>query len=201
MENNLLENLLKKDLSEKNSLFIIHRAYITQVKNKYKRTASTKTRSEVSGGGRKPWKQKGTGRARSGSNTSPLWKGGGVIFGPRPRTVKKKINIKERQLALTFGLYAKRNDITIVPNFDIFNENFKTKTVVNFLENLNLSTNDKIGLLLPIQNKNAYLATRNLKNIILMQVQNLDVEKLLSVKRIVTTKESIELFKTFYSKI
>ena len=82
--------------------------------NRRQWTVSTKTRSEVRGGGRKPWRQKGTGRARAGSNTSPLWKGGGVIFGPKPKQINFKLNQKERKLALQTLLYNKRNVISII---------------------------------------------------------------------------------------
>ena len=85
---------------KKKAIGLIHRAYLTQLKNARNYTASTKTRSEVRGGGRKPWKQKGTGNARAGSRRSPLFVGGGVSFGPKPRIVSKKINKKERRLAI-----------------------------------------------------------------------------------------------------
>jgi len=135
MENNkLFETLIKKDQISENSVFLIHRGLITQIKNKKKRLASTKTRSEVKGGGKKPWKQKGTGNARSGSNTSPLWKGGGVIFGPKPRQIKKKINRKEKQLALKYVLYSKKNQTHILNDLDLLCSSFKTNI---FLKNSN----------------------------------------------------------------
>jgi large subunit ribosomal protein L4 len=96
-DNSLFDTLTEKDVDEKKAVYIIHRAFVTQKKNKWQHTSSTKTRSEVAGGGRKPWKQKGTGRARAGSNTSPLWKGGGVSFGPKPKNVFYKLNKKEKQ--------------------------------------------------------------------------------------------------------
>jgi len=84
--------------------YLIHKAIVIQDRNRRQGTASCKTRSEVRGGGKKPWKQKGTGQARSGSSNSPLWNGGGVTFGPKPKSYDKKINIKEKQLALTTAL-------------------------------------------------------------------------------------------------
>jgi large subunit ribosomal protein L4 len=116
-----LENLERK----KKAIGLIHRVYLTQLKNSRKYLASTKTRSEVRGGGRKPWRQKGTGRARAGSTRSPLFVGGGVIFGPRPRLVNKKINKKERRLAILSALYLKKQQFVFV-NENIFN-NFMLK--------------------------------------------------------------------------
>ena len=98
------ENTDKK----KKAIGLIHRVYLTQLKNSRQYLASTKTKSEVRGGGRKPWKQKGTGRARAGSSRSPLWRGGGVSFGPKPRLVSKKVNKKERRLAILSALYLKK---------------------------------------------------------------------------------------------
>ena len=103
---NPIDKLFAKNVEQKiRSIGLIHRAYLTQIKNSRKYLASTKTKSEVRGGGKKPWKQKGTGNARAGSSRSPLWKGGGVSFGPKPRIVAKKINKKERRLAILSALY------------------------------------------------------------------------------------------------
>ena len=99
---------------KKKAIGLIHRAYLTQLKNARNYTASTKTRSEVRGGGRKPWKQKGTGNARAGSRRSPLFVGGGVSFGPKPRIVSKKINKKERRLAILSALYLKKQHFVFV---------------------------------------------------------------------------------------
>merc|ERR1712153_281954 len=96
-----------------NANYLIHKDILRHQISKKQGTASTKTRSEVRGGGRKPWKQKGTGRARAGSNRSPLWKGGGVIFGPKPKTMQHKLNKKEFQLALRTLLYNKKNNLFV----------------------------------------------------------------------------------------
>ncbi len=101
-----LNNLDRK----KKSIGLIHKVYLTQLKNSKKYTASTKTKSEVRGGGKKPWRQKGTGNARAGSSRSPLWVGGGVTFGPKPHNVNKKINKKERKLAILSAFYLKKQD-------------------------------------------------------------------------------------------
>ena len=118
-----LENLERK----KKAIGLIHRVYLTQLKNGRKYTASTKTKSEVRGGGRKPWKQKGTGNARAGSSRSPLWVGGGVTFGPKPRIVFKKINKKERRLAILSALYLKKKEFLFVDQ-NLFANSTITKT-------------------------------------------------------------------------
>jgi len=96
MEKKLFFENVEKFVENKNAVGLIHRVYLCYLKNKRKYTASTKTKAEIRGGGRKPWRQKGTGRARAGSSRSPLWVGGGVSFGPKPRLVEKKINKKEK---------------------------------------------------------------------------------------------------------
>ncbi len=123
-------------------------------------TAKTKTRSEVSGGGRKPWKQKGTGRARAGSNRSPIWRGGGVALGVVPRDYKFKINRKERVLALKSALSLKAQDkaIIVVDNLNL--ETLKTKEVKNLLATLNLD--GKVLFVTKEDNENLYMASRNL---------------------------------------
>jgi large subunit ribosomal protein L4 len=187
----------------KKSIFNIHRSFTTTKKNNKYKTASTKTRSEVRGGGRKPWKQKGTGNARSGSNSSPLWKGGGVIFGPKPRQVKKKINKKEKQLALKYVLYSKRKSIYNISNsnFELFFSSLKTANFLKNLKTFGIDQNSKIGIIFFKNNKNLYLATRNLKNVILMSVFSLNIENLLKVRYLITTDETIKKIQLFYSKI
>ena len=123
MEKKLFFENVEKFVENKNAVGLIHRVYLCYLKNKRKYTASTKTKAEIRGGGRKPWRQKGTGRARAGSSRSPLWVGGGVSFGPKPRLVEKKINKKERRLATLASLYLKKKEIVFIPestfeNFD-----------------------------------------------------------------------------------
>ena len=118
---------LKLNIVEKSGNYLIHRDLIRHQSSKRQGTVSTKTRSEVRGGGRKPWRQKGTGRARAGSNRSPLWKGGGVIFGPKPKTVSLKLNKKERRLALQTLIYNKKDSILIIENLEKEITEAKTK--------------------------------------------------------------------------
>ncbi len=115
---------------------LVHQAVVTQLANSRQGTQSAKTRSEVSGGGRKPWRQKGTGHARQGSTRSPQWTGGGVVFAPKPRDYSKKMNKQEKQLALKSALTAKVQDekLVVVDKFDL--DEIKTKNVVAILKNL-----------------------------------------------------------------
>ena len=112
--------------------YVVHRAIKTANRNRSQFTSSTKTRSEVNGGGRKPWKQKGTGRARAGSNRSPLWRGGGVTFGPRPKSIVKKINKKEKQLALRTILFNRQNQFLVFNNLDLENAKTNCYTMIYF---------------------------------------------------------------------
>merc|ERR1712174_126048 len=118
---NLIYELNLK-VSENSGNYLIHKDILRHFTDEKRRTVSTKTRSDVRGGGSKPWKQKGTGRARAGSNRSPLWKGGGVIFGPKSRLNNVKLNQKERKLSLQTLLYNKRNNVIIVDNLENFIE-------------------------------------------------------------------------------
>ena len=192
-----LENSERK----KKAIGLIHRVYLTQIKNARKYTASTKTKSEVRGGGRKPWKQKGTGRARAGSSRSPLWVGGGVSFGPRPRVVSKKINKKERRLAILSALYLKKKEFLFVEDA-IFNnsEITKTKHIIKTLNELNLRSDSKVLILLPAPNRKLWLATRNLKNIDLTVATCLNIKQLLKTNHIVLSNSSLELINSTYGK-
>lgn len=192
-----LENLEKK----KKAIGLIHRVYLTQLKNSRKYTASTKTRSEISGGGRKPWKQKGTGNARAGSTRSPLFVGGGVIFGPRPRIVSKKINKKERRLAILSALYLKKKQFVFI-NEEIFNEFqvIKTKKVCELLTTLNVNNNLKILFILSKPNKFFWLSTKNLKNIEVTTSNCLNIEQLLNANHIILSNNGLDLINSTYGK-
>jgi large subunit ribosomal protein L4 len=186
---------------KKKAIGLIHRVYLTQLKNARKYTASTKTKSEVRGGGRKPWKQKGTGRARAGSSRSPLWVGGGVSFGPRPRVVSKKINKKERRLAILSAFYLKKKEFLFVED-SLFNNSglTKTKQIIKTLTELNLRSDSKVLILLPTPNRKLWLATRNLKNIDLTVATCLNIKQLLKTNHIVLSNSSLELINSTYGK-
>jgi len=192
-----LENLERK----KKAIGLIHRVYLTQLKNGRKYTASTKTKSEVRGGGRKPWKQKGTGNARAGSSRSPLWVGGGVSFGPKPRVVFKKINKKERRLAILSALYLKKKEFLFVDETLFSNSTItKTKEFLSVLKNLNLNADAKILVVLSTANKQLWLATRNLKNIDLTVATCLNIKQLLNTNHIVLSNSTLELINSTYGK-
>lgn len=179
------------------SNYIIFRSLSTQLNNQRQGTANTKTRAEVRGGGRKPWKQKGTGRARAGSKSSPLWKGGGVSFGPKPKTFDNKINRKEWRLSLRLLLAKKQNDILIINDLNL--ESSKTKSFLNILNSLNLNTNTSITIVVEKIETNLYYATRNLQKINLLEANKLNLKTLLLSKAIVITAQSLKIIEETYN--
>lgn len=154
-------------------------------------THATKTRSEVSGGGRKPWRQKGTGRARQGSTRSPQWVGGGVVFGPSPRNYGKKMNRKERRLALKSALAYKaiNSELIIVENFNV--ESLKTKDMIKTLEKLGIA-NVKSLIVVEELSDNLILATRNLTNIMLLQADEINTLDIISADKMVITVDAVK---------
>ena len=199
---NPIDNIFKDNVDKKKrSIGLIHRAYLTQIKNSRKYLASTKTKSEVRGGGKKPWKQKGTGNARAGSSRSPLWKGGGVSFGPKPRTVSKKINKKERRLAVLSALYLKKQQFIFVDDSSFkTNDGVKTKTVTKLLSDLGLKNNEKILFILTEPNKQFWLASRNLKNVEVTAANCLNIKQLLSTNHIIVSNASLDSINSTYGK-
>lgn len=179
-------------IAEENANYLVHRALITQEKNLQQFSANTKTRSEVRGGGRKPWKQKGTGRARAGSNRSPLWSGGGVIFGPKPKTIKKKLNKKEFRLSLETLLYNRRSQIKVIDTFSL--ETPKTSNFLNTLNKLGINDNEQTLIVIANQNSNLQLAVRNIPNIEIKTVMQLNIKSLIKTKQILFEKEAINAF-------
>lgn len=153
-------------------------------------TASTKTRSEVSGGGAKPWRQKGTGRARQGSRTAPNWPGGGIVFGPHPRSYKVKMNKKERRLALKSALSYKvlESELVVVDNFTL--ESNKTKEVKNILNTLGATKN--VLIVVDELTDNLILATRNLKNVILLAANEINTLDVVSADKLIITESALK---------
>ena len=152
-------------------------------------THSTKTRAEVSGGGRKPWRQKGTGHARQGSIRAVQWRGGGIAFGPVPRDYSKKMNRKERRLALKSALATKVSDMIIVDDIKLATP--KTKEMLSLLKNLNLDSN-KVLVIVKELDENIILASRNLENVILIDSNEINVLDLIAAEKVLITKEAID---------
>lgn len=200
MENKLfLENIESE--KKKKAIGLIHRVYLSQLINSRKYLASTKTKSEVRGGGRKPWRQKGTGRARAGSLRSPLFVGGGVIFGPKPRLVTRKINKKERRLALLSALSLKKNEMQLVKEDSLTNFSaIKTKEILNLISNFNFLPTSKILFILSKPNKNFWLSSKNLKNIEVTTASCLNLKQLLNAKHIVLSQQSLDVINLTFGK-
>lgn len=158
--------------------------------NQRRGTAATKTKGLVSGGGIKPWKQKGTGRARCGSNRSPIWRGGGTVFGPQPRSYNYKVNHKVKQSALRSALtsLAQEENIFILDNLDF--DAPKTKSALELLKNLNAV--EKILILLDQPSDNVILSFRNIANAKLIRVENLNIFDLLHFDKVITTVSTIK---------
>lgn len=152
-------------------------------------THKTKVRSEVSGGGRKPWRQKGTGRARQGSIRAVQWRGGGVAFGPVPRDYSKKMNRKERRLALKSALAVKASDMIILDELKLATP--KTKDMLNILKTLKVS-DVKTLLIVKELDENIILASRNLDNITLLEANEINVLDLVANEKVVITEEALK---------
>lgn len=183
---------------EGSAAHIVHRALVRQMNNARQGTASTKTRAEVRGGGRKPWRQKGTGRARAGSNRSPLWRGGGVIFGPKPRDYSVKMNRKERRLALRTALQSRVDNLVIVQDFAENLPRPKTKELVQAMGRWGIEVESKILLIVSQRNDNVYLSARNVGNLRLISANNLNIFDILAADQIVATQSAIETIQEVY---
>jgi len=186
------------NVSETSGNYLLHRDLVRHSNSQRQGTVSTKTRSEVRGGGRKPWQQKGTGRARAGSNRSPLWKGGGVIFGPKPKKSFLKLNKKERQLALRTLLYNKKNNILVIENLETESIESKTKSFLKICQNCSINLDQKLLVIVSKKTMPLKLATQNLKNVELISASNLNTFSLLKAKQIILTPLAINDIKEIY---
>ncbi|MGF1460686.1 MAG: 50S ribosomal protein L4 [Leptolyngbyaceae cyanobacterium] len=182
-----------------NASHIVHRALVRQMNNARQGTLASKTRSEVRGGGKKPWRQKGTGRARAGSSRSPLWKGGGVIFGPKPRDFSIKMNRKERRLALRTAFQSRlEGDTVVVQDFAAQLPRPKTREMVAALERWGVSPNSKVLFILAEQPENVTLSLRNIERVKVLTANNLNVFDLLNADRLVVTATAMEKIQEVY---
>jgi len=168
---------------------LLHKVIVNQLANRRQGTVATKTRGLVSGGGRKPWRQKGTGRARVGSTRTPVWVGGGVTFGPEPRDYSYKMPKKARRAALRSALSVKVRDGKFVIVDQLAIDKPKTKTIVEILEALEANT--KTLVVLSEWDANIYLALRNIPNTLLSKSAGLNVYDILNHDKIVITKDAV----------
>ncbi len=189
-----------KTAKEENARHIVHRALVRQLANARQGTVSTKTRAEVRGGGRKPWRQKGTGRARAGSIRSPLWRGGGVIFGPKPRDYSLKMNRKERRLALRTALISRSEDLIVVKEFAEQLPRPKTKSFMEAVERWGIEAGQKVLLIVAEKNENVYLSVRNIATVKLILADSLNVYDLLNADKIVSTEAAIAKIQEVYGE-
>jgi len=186
---------------------LIHQVYVAQQANSRVAIAHTKTKGEVSGGGKKPWKQKGTGRARHGSTRSPIWIGGGVTFGPRnDRNFSKSINKKQRQKALFMVLSSKFNDEEMVVVDNLSFGGIKTKEASKFLDVVSkdiLKKERKVKtlLVLPEKNEEIVLSLRNIPSVKVAYADSLNVGDLLNYKYTVVLKDSFPVMEKTYTRL
>lgn len=185
---------------EENATHIVHRALVRQLHNQRQGTASTKTRSEVRGGGRKPWRQKGTGRARAGSIRSPLWRGGGVIFGPKPRDFSIKMNRKERRLALRTAFVSRTEDLIVVEDFAQELSTPKTKDLVGGLTRLGIESGVKVLIIVAGEiPQNVGLSARNIPYVKVLRHDCLNVFDVLNADKIIITSEALTGIQEVYN--
>ncbi len=191
-EIDLLDSIFGVDVKES----LIHTAVISHLANKRQGTQSTKTRAEVRGGGRKPWNQKGTGRARQGSTRSPQWVGGGVVFAPKPRDYSFKTNKKERRLALKSALASRVNESKFIVIDELNFPEAKTQAMKNVLDNFKIK---KALIVSEGEVKNIALSARNLPGVKAAGVTNISVYDILKYDTFVVTKEALSKIEEVYA--
>ncbi len=176
---------------------IVHSVLVNYLANQRQGTQSTKTRSEVRGGGRKPWRQKGTGRARQGSIRAPQWIKGGIALGPKPRSYRYTVNKKERRLAIKSLLSSKvlENELTVVDKLEL--SEIKTKTMVKALADLKVE--GKTLIVLPENNKNVLMSARNIEGVKTIVLNNINVFDLLKYNNLVLPLETVKKLEEVYA--
>jgi large subunit ribosomal protein L4 len=174
---------------------VMHMAVVQYLANQRQGTQSAKTRAEVRGGGRKPWRQKGTGRARQGSIRAPQWKGGGVVFAPKPRDYSFKLNKKVKRLALKSALSSRvfDNKIIVLDNLEL--DAIKTKEMKRVLENLNVN---KALIVMPENDQNVILSTRNIQGVKTATVNTINVYDILKYDTFIVTKDAVAKLEEVY---
>ena len=176
---------------------IVHSVLVNYLANQRQGTQSTKTRAEVRGGGRKPWRQKGTGRARQGSIRAPQWVKGGIALGPKPRSYKYTVNKKERRLAIKSLLSSKvlEKELTVVDKLEL--TEIKTKTMVAALDSLKVT--GKTLIMLPEKNENVQKSARNIEGVKTLTVDTINVYDLLKYNKLVVTEDTVKKLEEVYA--
>ncbi len=175
---------------------LVHMAVVSQLANKRQGTQKAKTRAEVSGGGRKPWKQKGTGHARQGSTRSPQWTGGGVVFAPTPRDYTIKLNKKERRLALKSALTSRVNENKLIVVNELKFDEIKTKKFQTVLNNLKVS---KALVVVGDDSANAVMSARNIAAVKTASANTINVYDILKYNTVVATKTAVAAIEEVYA--
>ena len=175
---------------------LVHLAVVAQLANKRQGTQKAKTRSEVSGGGRKPWRQKGTGHARQGSTRSPQWKGGGVVFAPTPRDYTIRLNKKEKRAALKSALTSRVQDNKFIVVDELKFDEIKTKNFKNVMDNLKVS---KALVVLADNDQNTVLSARNIADVKTAMVGTINVYDILKYNTVVATKAAVTSIEEVYA--
>ena len=175
---------------------LVHLAVVAQLANKRQGTQKAKTRSEVSGGGRKPWRQKGTGHARQGSTRSPQWKGGGIVFAPTPRDYTIRLNKKEKRAALRSALPSRVQDNKFIVVDELKFDEIKTRKFQNVMDNLKVS---KALVVLADNDQNTVLSARNIADVKTSQVGSINVYDILKYNTVVATKAAVASIEEVYA--
>ena len=188
----LNDNIFGVEINE----HLVHLAVVSQLANNRQGTQKAKTRSEVSGGGRKPWRQKGTGHARQGSTRAPQWTGGGVVFAPTPRDYSVKMNKKERRAALKSALTSRVQENKLIVLDELKLDEVKTKAMQNVLNNLNVS---KAMVVLADNDANVVLSARNIPNVVTALPNTINVYDVLKYNTVILTKASAAAIEEVYA--
>jgi len=178
--------------------YLLHSAVVNQLANRRAGTAATKTKGLVSGGGKKPFKQKGTGRARAGSTRSPLWRHGGTVFGPTPRDYSYSMPKKEKRAALAAALSSKVNDNRMILLDKLELAGPRTKQMAELLKALGVA--ESALVLITAENKNVALASRNMPNVKVLRMENINVYDLLKYRYLITTQDALTTMQEVYGK-
>jgi len=177
---------------------LLHSAVVNQLANRRAGTAATKTKGLVSGGGKKPFKQKGTGRARAGSSRSPLWRHGGTVFGPMPRDYSYSMPKKEKRAAMAAALSSKVSDNRMILLDKLELAEPRTKQMTELLKALGVA--ESALVLIAAENKNVALASRNVPNIKVLRMENINVYDLLKYRYLITTQDALTAMQEVYGK-